>query len=232
MRPRNFICDGYYHIGNRGIAGAKIYKDLRDQLRFLAMLSDFNTTANVEMRFAKTKARLLGLIPGLESPLVDLIAYCLMPNHFHLIVRQKIDNGVPKFMQKIGTGYTMYFNKRHKSFGHLFQSKFFSKPITTDEQLLHTTAYIHLNPVKKSKNGSIYTKKISEQQMFLIKNYQWSSLSDYIENDEHQDLEIRLIKPKIDKKIITGIINQEQFDYWKYITEVWSKNTKKTVNNG
>ncbi|MBI4092702.1 MAG: transposase, partial [Candidatus Kerfeldbacteria bacterium] len=222
MKPRNFINDGYYHVGNRAIGGMKLFGDLRDQLHFLTMLTEFNTTSNVEMRFAKTKAKLVGMIPGLSGqPLIDIIAYCLMPNHFHIIVRQRTDHGVTKYMHKLGTGYTLYFNTRHESSGHLFQSKFFSQHITSDEQLLHTTAYVHLNPVKR-KNGSISNKNLKEHELYFLKNYQWSSLSDYNGDTSLQDAEIRLIKPKVNKSMIISLLQQKKFDYWRYITELWA----------
>ncbi len=231
MKPRNFINDGYYHVGNRTIGGMKLFQDLRDQLHFLTMLTEFNTTASVEMRFAKTKAKLIGIIPGLSGqPLVDIVAYCLMPNHFHVIVRQKTDHGVTKYMHKIGTGYPLYVNQKHKSSGHLFQGKFFSQHITSDEQLLHTTAYVHLNPVKR-KNGSISNKNLKEHELYFLKNYQWSSLSDYTGDTSLQDTEIRLIKPKVDKSMIISLLQQKKFDYWRYITDLWAPDLKKKAIN-
>ena len=79
--------------------------------------------------------------------LVDILCYCLMPNHFHLIVRNNIENGIMRFMQKLGTSYTSYFNIRYERSGHLFQGKYKRIEVGTNEQLTYLTAYIHGNPV-------------------------------------------------------------------------------------
>lgn len=122
---------------------------------------------------------LLSLDKG--TPLVDICAYCLMPNHFHLIIRERENNGISRFMQKLLTGYTMYFNKRYERSGNLFQGKFKAKHIDNDEYLKYLISYVHLNPIKlidqKWKENGIKNKKQSEK---YLGKYSYSSYLDYI----------------------------------------------------
>jgi putative transposase len=77
--------------------------------------------------------------------LVDIVAYCLNPNHFHLLLQQKLENGIPKFLHRFGTGYTKYFNHKYKRTGSLFQGTFKAKYIDDNDYLLHVSAYVNLN---------------------------------------------------------------------------------------
>jgi putative transposase len=104
-----------------------------------------------------------------------------MPNHFHLILRQLQENGIAQFMQKLGTGYTMYFNKKNKRSGSLFQGTFKAIQIEHDEYLTHLSRYIHINPVELiesmwKENGIQNWDKTNE----FLENYRWSSYLDYI----------------------------------------------------
>jgi len=136
----------YYHIYNRGTDKRKIFLAKKDYERFLALLYLSNGTEAVHISNyqGSTLMELLELERG--EPLVDIGAYCLMLNHFHLLVRQREENGVSKFMQKLTTGYTMYFNKRNERTGALFQGKFKSKHAGEDRYLKYLIAYLHLNP--------------------------------------------------------------------------------------
>ncbi len=113
--------------------------------------------------------------------LVKIIAYCLMPNHYYLLLRQVRDGGIVRFMQKLGTGYTMYFNERYKRNGVLFQGKFKSIFVDKEKYFLTLLNYIHLNPVEFGepdwKEKGI--KDWREVHKFL-ENYRWSSYLDYI----------------------------------------------------
>jgi len=134
-----FINDEYYHIYNRGADKREIFSRTTDYLRFLKSLKEFNTS---------TPAWKHDLIRGETSndePFVDIVAFCLNSNHFHLILKQRQEKGITKFMRKIGTGYTMYFNKKYDRSGVLFQGKFKAVHIDTDEYLLYVSAYVNCN---------------------------------------------------------------------------------------
>ena len=122
--------------------------------------------------------QLLALERG--EPLVDLCAYCLMPNHFHLLVRERSSGGISRFMQKLTTGYTMYFNTRRERTGALFQGRFKAEHAKEDRYLKYLISYIHLNPVKliesKWKETGIVNRKRAET---YLEQYRWSSFGDY-----------------------------------------------------
>jgi putative transposase len=110
--------------------------------------------------------------------LVEILLFTLMPNHFHLLLRQKAQHGIVRFMQKVGTGYTNYFNLKYKREGGLFQGRFKAVLIENNEQLQYIPQYIHLNPLKLNYGSSTLIDWKNKFQ--LLENYRWSSLSDYI----------------------------------------------------
>lgn len=135
----------HYHIYNRGVEKRDVFLDKKDALRFLESLKEFNCENPIGSLYENSFIK--GKIPlGSEaSKLVDIVAYCINPNHFHLILRQNLDKGIEKFMQRLGTGYTKYFNNRNKRNGNLFQGVFKSKHIDSNEYLLYLSAYVNLN---------------------------------------------------------------------------------------
>ena len=165
MARINFINDQYYHVYNRGTDKRQIFLDSSDYVRFIHYLYEFNG-CKITSNF--TRDIVEGRTFNMEQRdlLVEIIAFCLMPNHFHLILKQVKDGGITKFMRKLSTGYAMYFNKRNKRNGVLFQGKFKSILIENDEYLAHLSRYIHINPFK-SFNAD-------------LRNYRWSSYLDYI----------------------------------------------------
>jgi len=142
----DFSVGEFYHIYNHGIENRDIFKDEFDSLRFLESLIMFNSETPIgsiyEQSFNQEKT--LGG-PTSKSKLVNIIAYCLNPNHYHLLLEQVADNGISEFMKRLGGGYTMYYNKRNKRRGHLFHGKFKGVWVNTNEYLLHLSAYINLN---------------------------------------------------------------------------------------
>lgn len=136
-----------YHVYNRGTDKRVIYQDGRDYQRFLELMYLSNNDLPVRVNDTK-KYGMSSYEVERSKPLVSIGAYCLMPNHFHILLQQHADNGISKFMQKLSTGYTMYFNKRYKRTGTLFEGVFKSQHAGKDEYLKYLFAYIHLNPVK------------------------------------------------------------------------------------
>lgn len=176
MRRITFSPGEFYHIYNRGTEKRNIFLSKNDYHRFLLLLYHCNNTSNVILRLDKQFDP-----DSREETLVDIGSYCLMPNHFHLLIREKTQGGISRFMQKLSTGYTMYFNKRHEHSGVLFQGKFKSIHVDSDEYLKYVFSYIHLNPVKLidpnwKENGISNHDKASE----YIEKYHYSSYQDYI----------------------------------------------------
>ena len=133
-------------------------------------------------RQGRTLAEVVKIKRGKE--LVNIGAYCLMPNHFHLLLQEKEDGGISRFMQKLLTGYTMYFNKRQDRTGALFQGKFQSRHVDEDNYLKYLVAYIHLNPVKlidtKWKENGISNRERAEK---YLEEYSYSTYPEYTGKD-------------------------------------------------
>jgi len=149
-RKHSFAVGEYYHVYNRGTEKRTIFLDDGDHKRFMSLLHLANNTEIVHISNLLNQGRTLMELLEVEvrDRLVSIGAYCLMPNHFHLLVREKVENGASKFMQKLITGYSMYFNKKYERSGNLFQGRFKSNHIDEDVYLKHLYSYIHLNPLK------------------------------------------------------------------------------------
>lgn len=137
----------FYHIYNRGVEKRDIFLDKTDYDRFISLLYVCNSNRPVHLQI---QGRTLNEIISVErgEPLLSVVAYCLMPNHFHLLIREIREAGCSSFIQKLSTGYTMYFNKKHERSGALFQGKFKATHASEDNYLKYLLSYIHLNPVK------------------------------------------------------------------------------------
>jgi putative transposase len=175
MRDQSFINGEYYHVYNRGTDKRKIFLCQGDYERFIEGMNLFNSVDRVTHAF---RSKLVEVSPRPEARLVEVVAYCLMSNHFHFLLKQVKDGGISKYIQKMLTGFTMYFNKRHERSGVLFQGVFKSKHINSDAYLLQVSRYIHLNPLHLE---NIHSKKIIEAHRFL-QDYRWSSYGQYTGN--------------------------------------------------
>ena len=137
----------FYHIYNRGLAKQEIFLDKNDYLRMLSTFS-FYLEKIPKAKYSITKKeelnKILLCLPS--EPLAQISAYCLMPNHFHLILKQIDEKGISEFMRKSLNSYTRYFNTKSNRIGPIFQGKFKAVLISSDEQLIHLSRYIHLNP--------------------------------------------------------------------------------------
>jgi putative transposase len=178
----------FYHIYNRGTDKRKIFLLREDYERFLSLLYLSNNVDPVRIdniRHLKSQQGLTLLEAALKSKrnqlLIDIGAYCLMPNHFHLIARERVDGGMSRFMQKLTTAYTMYFNIRHERNGALFQGTFKATHAKDDRYLSYVLAYIHLNPIKlidpKWKENGISNQRKAKS---YLERYTFSSYLDYI----------------------------------------------------
>jgi putative transposase len=194
-RREQFVNGEIYHITARRINDKLLFEVEDDYYRGIFSIYEFNTVKSVEIRVRrKIRAQLkLNQANGgptsvdsvdTRDPLVEVLAFCFMPNHIHLLLRQLKDNGITKFMSKFGTGYSAYFKQKHniKDKGYFFNGRFFAVHIKNDEQLKIAFAYIHANPVSliepEYKEAGI--KNPEKAILFLENNYKWSSYLDYI----------------------------------------------------
>ena len=128
----------HYHCFNRGTDKRKIFEDQQDYVYFLKLLRHMNTSKVLgKLRLQESKDPV--------DPPVTILSYCLLPNHFHLLLLCNSDGGISKYLQRVSGGYTMYFNQKYKRSGSLFQGKFKSNYISTDQDLRQVLAYVHYN---------------------------------------------------------------------------------------
>lgn len=151
-RETPFEIDYFYHVFSRGVEKRVIFTETRDYERFLQTLYyyQFKGPKPKFSHYSRFKTKDFDTNPKI----VEINCYCLMPNHFHLLIKQLQEGGVKEFMQKLINSYTKYFNTKHQRVGHLFQGMFKAVLVETDEQLVHLSRYIHLNPYADRLIGS------------------------------------------------------------------------------
>lgn len=174
-RIRPLINNLYYHVFNRGVNRQPIFSDRIDYIR-ITNLARYYKIENPPIRFSKflilsnDQRKTIWNKQIFEKSLVDIISYCFIPNHFHFLLRQNEENGISKFMSDFQNSYVRYFNTRTQRIGPLFQGQFKAVRVESDEQLLHLSRYIHLNP---------YSSAIIKSDENL-EDYEWSSYPEYL----------------------------------------------------
>jgi putative transposase len=205
---RPVFANGYfYHIFNRGVDKRDIFLEDKHYRRFLFSMREFNdenSTINILRRLNRAgEGNPMSLSPTKKDPLVKIVCYCLMPNHFHFILKQIKDKGISKFLQKLEIGYTKYFNQKYERSGVLFQGKFKAVLVDKDNYFNHLVRYIYLNPIDlvdpewKEKGLKDWRKTIA-----ALKSYKWTDCNDY---DQYVDF-IKDYKPESFKSIAELII--------------------------
>ena len=142
-----------YHVLNRGVEKRQIFLDDQDRKRFVSGLDLFNDRQPVDNLRLVINGTLIRPTRSKENHLVDIHAWCLMGNHYHLLVSERIEGGITRFLMKLNVGYAKYFNERYKRSGTLFQGRTKKVHITKDLHFLHILNYIHLNPLDFSKGS-------------------------------------------------------------------------------
>ncbi len=171
------VTDQIYHAYNRGIDrrttffGRKEYSRGQDSIMFYRFLSPPLRLSYFLALGEKRRDKIIHDLQG-GKRLVDILAYCFMPNHFHLVLRQTTENGISRFMSNFQNSYTRYFNTKHQRTGPLFLDQFKAVLVETEEQLLHLIRYVQLNPYT-----SFVVKTLVE-----LERYEWSSLPEYLGN--------------------------------------------------
>ncbi|OGG54012.1 hypothetical protein A2851_01775 [Candidatus Kaiserbacteria bacterium RIFCSPHIGHO2_01_FULL_53_29] len=183
LRATPLVAGETYHIYNRGAGKQKIFLDATDYKRFLALLLLGNNTENIHLsNLRKYQGPSLTHVfeEKVDYSLTDVLAYSLLPNHFHLVIRQKSDDGITSFMKRVCTAYSMYFNLKYGHSGTLFQGRFKSSHLDTDPYFKWIFPYVHLNPVSLvepqwQENGIIDPMLAKE----FLRDYRYSSYRDY-----------------------------------------------------
>lgn len=188
IRKAPFASGEYYHLYNRGNSKQKIFHDVEDYGRFVTLLYTCNSENNFKMFLIEGSSDKDPYLWERGEAIVSIGAYCLMPNHFHLLITEKEDSGISKFMQKLSTAYVMYYNNKYARTGSLFEGKFKSEHLSIDRYLKYIFSYIHLNPVKLLQKD---WKKVGiKNKMEVIKyldGYEYSSYFEYMGTERKQN---------------------------------------------
>lgn len=215
---KSYVADGYYHIYNRGVNKRTIFKSELDYSTFLSYLKVYLLPKDKEKLFSiiantnsspkeKERATQLLLLNNFHNR-IELLAYCLMPNHFHFLIHQKEEKDLESFMRSLMTKYTKYFNHQYSRLGPLFQGNYKAVLVATDPQLLHLTRYIHLNPFKISNNQNtheslllqpssypVYLGEVKQEWVkpkFILQNFSNTGLNSYQSFVEDTDSDLEL----------------------------------------
>ena len=177
MRKEKITTGEYYHVYNRGVNKQTIFHDRSDYVRFLFLLIFFQSPkrfsniikfVGIYLKIGAFNLKKKKVNDIAKFRFVELVCFCIMPNHFHLLVQQTSDQGTASYMHRVLGGYSRYYNKKYDTQGHLFQNTYKAVHIKNDIQLLYLTAYIHRNP-------RILSGWLGKEHL-----YEWSSYQDYI----------------------------------------------------
>ena len=175
---KEFVPDSYYHLYNRGVEKRTIFLDEQDSTVFLSYLKTYLLPKDEDALHAilvnsekssREKDQTLKLLRlNNFSETLTLLAYCLMPNHFHFLIKQKEADTIDRFMNSLGTRYSTYFNRKYRRVGGLFQGVYKAVRVISGEQLLHLFRYIHRNPI------------VLASQDHPLRSYTYSSYHQYL----------------------------------------------------
>lgn len=175
-----------YHIYSRGVDKRIIFLSIKDKERFIKLL--YLCNSKDKFKFDHYKKLPLSKIPPPER-IVAVGAYCLMNNHFHILVKEITENGISTFMEKLLTAYSMYFNKKYRRSGALFEGRFKARHVDKDNYLRYLYCYIHLNPIKfvdsDWQNNELV---IDDKFRDFLDGYYFSSYFDYKGQDREEGL--------------------------------------------
>lgn len=200
---------GYWHVLNRGVDKRMIALDDKDRERFVHDLYEFNDVKNTNPNHRILKKR----SDSKRETLVSIHAWCLMPNHYHLLLSENVERGISLFLKKLNMGYAKYFNERYDRSGVLWQGKTKKIEIKRDAHFMYVPYYIHLNPLDMSmpqwRRGAV---KDADAAIEKLRAYRWSSHRDYLGEENFQSvvvtntLETTFGNYKMYEKSIRGLI--------------------------
>lgn len=194
-----------YHIFNRSVREIPIFRDKRCCNLFLEAM-EYYLQKKPPVRFSKYRIQKKKYPIDLKNRVVTIINFCLMPNHFHFTLKQEVDNGIRQFIQRLTNSFAHYYNLKHKSRGPVFEGNFKAVWVKNDEQLLHLSRYIHLNPV---------TSYLVEKP----ESYPFSSYLIYLGKEESQIIDPSLVLGNISKKDYQKFV-LDQKDYQRELERI------------
>jgi len=191
-----------YHVYNRSVANEEVFNSPKNIKRALDLISYYKCSNKLRFSFF-TKLDEESKSYYLETnnnPLVEIYAYCLMPNHFHLLLKQLSDNGIEKFVGNFQNAFAKYYNIRKRRFGALFQRPFKAKHISSDEELLHLSRYIHLNPVTSflTRFEDLKNSPITSLPAYLGKSNRFTNIKVIVNIIKTQEKYLKFLEDQID----------------------------------
>lgn len=229
LRKENFAPDEFYHIYNRTLFNIPVFKNRKNCERLMqALLLANSTHSSQAFQFLRNNENAT-IEDALEiakngEKFVDVICYTIMPNHYHLLLKERQENGITGFVHKCNISVAKYINTKMERRGPLFESLFKSKHISSNKYLLHLSLYIHLNPLdiisgKEWREGKLQNWTMAKKKLLA---YPWSSLKSFLEN-------------KKDDLIISGTeIITDQFDGkkdYELFLQRWSEESLETIKD-
>lgn len=188
---KQYLENSYYHLYNRGVEKRLIFLDEQDYSVFLSYLKEYLLPKNTTQLYdtisnpnsswrEKDKANKLLRMNNFFGK-ITLLSYCLMPNHFHLLVKQASANSIDVFMNSLATRYTMFFNKKYKRVGALYQAQYKAVIVSSDEQLLHLSRYFHFQSLASQGNA---LRSWKAQQPSSYPEYLWKRKTEWVKPEE------------------------------------------------
>lgn len=173
-----------YHVLNRGVDKRSLFLDDKDRARFVHDMWEFNDTEDAKNVWHRaTQDSGLRNHYMEKERIIDLYGWCIMGNHYHLLMSERAEGGLTKFIRRLNVGYANYFNERYERQGTLFQGRTKKIPIQTNAHFLHILNYIHCNPLDLSRSGKGWREQElpnAEKAFQELKKYKWSSFLDYV----------------------------------------------------
>lgn len=192
---KDFQINSFYHLYNRGVDKRRIYEDAQDYQTFLYYLKIYLTPSDSLHQELPLLRKNLAKNNLAEE--VSLISFCLMPNHFHLLLHQKTQNGITRLMRQLTTAYSMYFNKRYDRVGPLFQGIYKAINVPEEDSLLQLSRYIHLNPIERGVD---------------LEDFKWSSYLTYVGREKTAWVNTQVVLDYLQK-------SEPQTSYQKYVKQ-------------
>ncbi len=227
MRKETLIPNEYYHIYSRTLLGIPEFRNKENATKLAQAFLLANSTKSGDAFDYLRNDRNSTLEKALEiarngKKLADILCYSIMPDHYHLLVREKLDNGISKFIHKCNVSIAKYINIKNNRRGPLFENRFNAKHVNTNEYLLHLSLYIHLNPLdfligKEWRNNELKDWPSAREKLL---HYPWSSIKSFMKNDHNDPIisETKIIKQQFNNPL----------DYENFLKE-WSKNSSEGI---
>ena len=203
-KREKFIPKQVYHIYNHGVENQKIFLEDKDYQRFVDNVFEFcgKNSQNIE-RPRKLFVDIFLANNQSQESLVDILAFCLMPDHFHLLLRPQTDNGITMFMRKLSIGYANYFNPKYKRSGTLFRGRYKSALVNKQDHLNNLSYYLYSHPLDlfapQWRNGGL---KDYKSVMDFLNSYRWSSYNDSYK--EKIEVWLKALNPEILRDFMLG----------------------------